>query len=93
MFRLCYGSGWVHRDISTISAGDVYLYEGCGVLGDLEFAKRTDDGSYLLHFVYGLCLPLEDNAIVPTMAILLWSTHMAISIINGITFLIRQFWE
>lgn len=32
----------MHRDIS---AGNVYLYEGRGVLGDLEFAKNTADNS------------------------------------------------
>ncbi|KAI5114952.1 hypothetical protein M0805_000808, partial [Coniferiporia weirii] len=36
--------GWVHRDISC---GNVYLYEGRGLLGDLEFAKRmSTDGRY-----------------------------------------------
>jgi serine/threonine protein kinase len=38
VFRLFHGSGWVHRDISV---GNVYLHEGRGVLGDLEFAKNT----------------------------------------------------
>ncbi|KAN0129256.1 hypothetical protein V8E53_012955 [Lactarius tabidus] len=42
LFRLFHGSGWVHRDIS---AGNVYLYEGHGVLGDLEFAKNTADNT------------------------------------------------
>jgi hypothetical protein len=42
VFRLFHGSGWVHRDISV---GNVYLYKGRGVLGDLEFAKNTADRS------------------------------------------------
>lgn len=42
MFHLFHGSGWVHRDIS---AANVYLYEGRGILGDLEFAKNTADNS------------------------------------------------
>jgi serine/threonine protein kinase len=42
VFRLFHGSGWVHRDIS---AANVYLHEGRGVLGDLEFAKNTVDQS------------------------------------------------
>ena len=40
VFRLLHGSGWIHRDISV---GNLYFYEGRGVLGDLEFAKRTID--------------------------------------------------
>ena len=42
MFRLLHGSGWVHRDISI---GNVYLYEGRGLLGDFEFAKNVADHS------------------------------------------------
>ena len=42
VFRLFHGSGWVHQDIS---AGNVYLYGGRGILGDLEFAKNTADNS------------------------------------------------
>ncbi|KAI5117344.1 hypothetical protein M0805_006243 [Coniferiporia weirii] len=30
-------AGWVHRDISC---GNIYLYKGRGLLGDLEYAKR-----------------------------------------------------
>jgi hypothetical protein len=37
VFRLFHGSGWVQ----DISAGNVYLCEGRGVLGDLEFAKNS----------------------------------------------------
>ena len=32
-----HGSGWVHRDIST---GNLFLYNGRGLIGDLEYAKR-----------------------------------------------------
>jgi serine/threonine protein kinase len=42
VFRLLHGSGWVHRDIST---GNMYLYEGRGLLGDFEFAKNMADHS------------------------------------------------
>jgi radical SAM superfamily enzyme YgiQ (UPF0313 family) len=31
---------YVHRDVS---AGNVLFYKGNGILGDLEFAKRTSD--------------------------------------------------
>jgi serine/threonine protein kinase len=40
VLRFLHGSGWVHRDIS---AGNVYLFDGRGVLGDLEYPKKTDD--------------------------------------------------
>jgi len=42
VLQLIHGSGWVHRDISI---GNVYLYEGHGLLGDLEHAKNTADHS------------------------------------------------
>ncbi|KAL5479076.1 hypothetical protein ACEPAI_2364 [Sanghuangporus weigelae] len=34
-----HGSGWLHRDISI---GNLYLYEGRGLIGDLEYCKRKD---------------------------------------------------
>ena len=40
VLRLIHGSGWVHRDVSV---GNIYLYEGRGLLGDLEFAKAMWD--------------------------------------------------
>lgn len=33
--------GWVHRDISS---GNVYYYEGRGIVGDFEYAKEIDSG-------------------------------------------------
>jgi hypothetical protein len=52
VFRLFHGSGWVHRDISV---GNVYLYEGHGVLGDLEFAKNmADQSQHELRMVHGI---------------------------------------
>ena len=48
VLRLIHGSGCVHRDISV---GNVYLYEGRGLLGDLEHAKNTADHSERWHEV------------------------------------------
>ena len=50
VFRFLHGSGWVHRDVSV---GNMYLYEGRGVLGDLEFAKNMADTSQ--HEVRTVC--------------------------------------
>lgn len=33
--------GWVHRDISS---GNVYYYEGRGIVGDFEYAKPINSG-------------------------------------------------
>ncbi|KAI5114951.1 hypothetical protein M0805_002402, partial [Coniferiporia weirii] len=42
--RYIHKAGWVHRDISC---GNVYLYKGRGLLGDLEYAKRIGtDGKH-----------------------------------------------
>lgn len=41
--------GWVHRDLS---AGNLYLYEGRGLIGDLEYAKcKNSDTEYELRTV------------------------------------------
>ena len=32
-----HGAGWVHRDLSI---GNLYLYQGRGLIGDFEYAKR-----------------------------------------------------
>ena len=40
----------MHRDVSV---GNVYLFDGRGLLGDFEFAKRTDDVSQ--HEVRTVC--------------------------------------
>ena len=56
VFRFLHGSGWVHRDVST---GNVYLFDGHGVLGDLEYAKKTDDNTqHEVRTVRGLDLAL-----------------------------------
>ena len=34
-----HGAGWVHRDLSV---GNLYLYEGRGLIGDFEYAKRKN---------------------------------------------------
>ncbi|KAL5479068.1 hypothetical protein ACEPAI_2356 [Sanghuangporus weigelae] len=34
-----HGCGWVHRDISI---GNLYMYRGRGLIGDLEYAKRKN---------------------------------------------------
>ena len=39
VLKWIHGCGWVHRDIS---AGNLYLYDGRGVIGDLEYAKRRN---------------------------------------------------
>ena len=36
-----HGAGWVHRDLSV---GNLYLYEGRGLIGDFEYAKRKNTG-------------------------------------------------
>ena len=52
--NVLHGCRWVHRDIS---AGNTYLYEGRGLLGDLEYAKIMESGGlhetravYFVHF-------------------------------------------
>ncbi|KAL5512617.1 hypothetical protein ACEPAG_3270 [Sanghuangporus baumii] len=35
--KFIHGSGWIHRDIS---AGNVYYFDGRGLIGDLEYAKK-----------------------------------------------------
>ena len=42
VFHIFHECGGVHWDISI---SNLYLYEGCGMLDDLEFAKNTDDDS------------------------------------------------
>ncbi|OCB90624.1 hypothetical protein A7U60_g2142 [Sanghuangporus baumii] len=37
VLKWIHGCGWVHRDISP---GNLYLYEGRGLVGDLEYAKQ-----------------------------------------------------
>ncbi|KAL5525405.1 hypothetical protein ACEPAF_9275 [Sanghuangporus sanghuang] len=37
VLKWIHGCGWVHRDISP---GNLYLYDGRGILGDFEYAKR-----------------------------------------------------
>ncbi|KAL5496160.1 hypothetical protein ACEPAH_3077 [Sanghuangporus vaninii] len=39
VLKWIHGCGWVHRDIS---AGNLYFYDGRGLIGDLEFAKRKN---------------------------------------------------
>ncbi|OCB90629.1 hypothetical protein A7U60_g2147 [Sanghuangporus baumii] len=39
VLRWIHGSGWVHRDISP---GNLYLFEGRGLIGDLEYAKQRN---------------------------------------------------
>ncbi|KAL5532038.1 hypothetical protein ACEPAF_5602 [Sanghuangporus sanghuang] len=42
--KFIHGSGWIHRDIS---AGNVYYFDGRGLIGDLEYAKKiTIDGTH-----------------------------------------------
>ena len=41
VLRILKKYGWVHRDIS---AGNVYHYDGKGVLGDLEYTKLLVTG-------------------------------------------------
>ena len=63
----------MHRDISI---GNVYLYEGRGLLGDLEFAKNVADHSQpevrmvrerLLGIVSGLrnCIRVQSTLWLP----------------------------
>lgn len=40
VFWFIHGSGWIHWDVSLTN---VYIYKGCALLGDLKYAKRTDD--------------------------------------------------
>ena len=42
VFPFIHESGWVHHNISV---GNVYLFEGRGMLSDLEYAKRKNDAS------------------------------------------------
>ncbi|KAL5496161.1 hypothetical protein ACEPAH_3078 [Sanghuangporus vaninii] len=37
--KFIHGAGWVHRDLSV---GNLYLYEGRGLIGDLEYAKQKN---------------------------------------------------
>ncbi|KAL5479079.1 hypothetical protein ACEPAI_2367 [Sanghuangporus weigelae] len=37
VLKWIHGCGWVHRDVSP---GNLYLYDGRGILGDFEYAKR-----------------------------------------------------
>ncbi|KAL5496147.1 hypothetical protein ACEPAH_3069 [Sanghuangporus vaninii] len=39
VLRWIHGCGWVHRDISP---GNLYLYEGRDLVGDLEYAKQKN---------------------------------------------------
>ncbi|KAL5479078.1 hypothetical protein ACEPAI_2366 [Sanghuangporus weigelae] len=39
VMKWIHGCGWVHRDIS---AGNLYLYNGRGLIGDFEYAKRRN---------------------------------------------------
>ncbi|KAL5520224.1 hypothetical protein ACEPAG_9437 [Sanghuangporus baumii] len=39
VLKWIHGCGWVHRDISP---GNLYLYEGRGLVGDLEYAKQRN---------------------------------------------------
>ncbi|KAL5496159.1 hypothetical protein ACEPAH_3076 [Sanghuangporus vaninii] len=41
-----HGSGWVHRDISS---GNLYFYDGHGLIGDLEYARRKDSTAVAHH--------------------------------------------
>ena len=42
VLQINHGSGWVHRDVSV---GNVYPFDGRGILADLEYAKSTNDTS------------------------------------------------
>ena len=58
-------SGWVHRDLS---ADNLYFYNGRGLIGDLEYAKRkTEETSHYLHTV---CTCLMSKTHVLTTEIL-----------------------
>ncbi|OCB90762.1 hypothetical protein A7U60_g2006 [Sanghuangporus baumii] len=37
--KFIHGAGWVHRDLSV---GNLYLYEGRGLIGDLEYAMQKN---------------------------------------------------
>ena len=40
VLQFIHESGWVHRDVSV---GNVYLFDGRGILANLEYAKSTND--------------------------------------------------
>lgn len=40
VLEIIHDSGWVHRDISD---SNIYIFEGRGLLGDLEYAKSVHD--------------------------------------------------
>ncbi|KAL5520261.1 hypothetical protein ACEPAG_9474 [Sanghuangporus baumii] len=39
ILKWIHGAGWVHRDLSI---GNLYLYQGRGLIGDLEYAQRKN---------------------------------------------------
>ncbi|KAL5479042.1 hypothetical protein ACEPAI_2330 [Sanghuangporus weigelae] len=39
ILKWIHGAGWVHRDLSV---GNLYLYQGRGLIGDLEYAQRKN---------------------------------------------------
>lgn len=62
VLELIHACGWVHRDISV---GNMYLYQGHGLLADLEHAKRTCEGSdnqvRMVCFCHYSCAPLDTD--------------------------------
>ena len=49
--------GYVHRDISD---GNIYQYDGKGIVGDLEYMKRlSEDGSSDMRTVSLMCYDVQ----------------------------------